>query len=606
MNKVYRTDIDGLRAIAIISTIFFHLGYLPNGYLGVDIFFVISGYLITGIISKDVEENKFSVLNFYERRIRRIIPLVLFCTLVSLIIGILFMLPDDLENLSQSIVATYFSSNNILLYITSQDYWAAQNNYKPLMHTWSLGVEEQFYLIYPFIFFFFKGSKRNLIFPVLILLTIFSLMLFFYTNNNASKFYFLQFRFFELSIGGICAIYFKNKFISTAYPRSHYLLFSSLIFIILILYFNLIESNDFKILTISIITSAILVLGGVHFQSNGTYKFLLSNKIIVGVGKISFSLYMWHQIVFAFSRYFIFEEITTEVAILLLLITLILSVISYYLIETPFRNRLTIKTKRLLITIGIPFFIILGTALYINSYKGILKYVPELELSKPSKPEIINSFSSLNDKNKQYNEAIEDINSPFSKSKKIKILVVGDSFARDFSNIILESSFKEIIELSYLQYTTLNIDNIDKFHKADFIFYSTLKPPSTKENVLKSLKNFEFEWNKLWIVGIKDFGKSNGIFYNRKNTNCQEYRTNMKKGILEINNQLRGEWNEKYIDIISLIIDSNDKVLVFTPECKFISHDTYHLTKYGAKFFADLLNSKLTKIFKSKSKRIFK
>jgi len=115
MNKTYRTDIDGLRAIAVISVILFHLGYLSNGYLGVDIFFVISGYLITGLVYNEVEENKFSVLKFYERRIRRIIPLVLLTTLIAFILGLIFMLPDDLENLCQSVFASNFSANNILM-----------------------------------------------------------------------------------------------------------------------------------------------------------------------------------------------------------------------------------------------------------------------------------------------------------------------------------------------------------------------------------------------------------------------------------------------------------------------------------------------------------
>ena len=165
MNKSYRTDIDGLRTIAIIPVILFHLGYMSNGYLGVDIFFVISGYLIKGIGFNELEENKFNILKFYERRLRRIIPLVLFTTTIAFLIGIIFMLPDDLENLCQSIFATNFSVNNILMYTTSADYWVVKNDYKPLMHTWSLGIEEQFYLFYPLIFFFLKGNKKSFYFP---------------------------------------------------------------------------------------------------------------------------------------------------------------------------------------------------------------------------------------------------------------------------------------------------------------------------------------------------------------------------------------------------------------------------------------------------------
>ena len=152
--------------------------------------------MITGIVYNEVLENKFSVIGFYERRIRRIFPLVLFTIAVAFIIGLLFMLPDDLENLCQSIFASNFSANNILMLITSDDYWAVKNDYKPLMHTWSLGIEEQFYLLYPIIFLFLKGEKKKFILPLLIILTSLSIILFLVSNNTSAKFYLIQYRFF--------------------------------------------------------------------------------------------------------------------------------------------------------------------------------------------------------------------------------------------------------------------------------------------------------------------------------------------------------------------------------------------------------------------------
>ena len=127
-NIKYRKDIDGLRAIAVLSVIFFHLGYLPNGYLGVDIFFTISGYLITKIVYAESVENKFSITQFYLRRIRRIIPLVLFTSSIAVLIGFFVMLPDDFENLCQSLIATNFFGNNILQLITTGNYWDIVNN----------------------------------------------------------------------------------------------------------------------------------------------------------------------------------------------------------------------------------------------------------------------------------------------------------------------------------------------------------------------------------------------------------------------------------------------------------------------------------------------
>lgn len=594
MNK-YRTDIDGLRAVAVIFVVLFHLGYLSNGYLGVDIFFVISGYLITGLVYKEVEENKLSVLKFYERRIRRIIPLVLTTTLTSFVLGLIFMLPDDLENLCQSIFATNFSANNILMHITSADYWAVKNDYKPLMHTWSLGIEEQFYLLYPVIFFFLKGDKKWLILPLLIFLATISLLLFFTYNNTSSKFYFLQYRFFELAIGGICAIIFKRE--CKFYTKSSYFLFAFLIAIIYMLSFNVIESYEIKVFVTTILTAGILVLGGLHFENNVFYKVLISNKLFIGIGKISFSIYMWHQIVYAFSRYFLVDKITLKYAIILSIIIVVLSIISYYFIENPFRNRNRIKTKPLLITIVISFLLITGSALYVYMMGGIIKNVPELGLTTSNRPLQLNFFSSQNNINIEYNENVKtNFDKPFSENNKsrIKVLVLGNSYGRDVSNVLLESSFKDSIEVRYSHLQGLSLESEEdlkiRIKKADFIFFGSNYPTE------QIIQKYNIDMSKVWIIGTKDFGNSNGIHYNRKIENYSTYRTYMKTGVLEKNQKLKKEWGIRYIDLIDLISDSEGRVLVFSPDGKFISQDTLHFTKFGAIFFAQLLDAKFREI----------
>ena len=145
----YRPEIDGLRAVAVIPVIMFHAGYkiFSGGFVGVDIFFVISGYLITTIIISELDSNNFSILSFYERRMRRILPALFLVMGVSSILSYFLMLPDELENFGQSVVATTLFSNNILLVLTS-GYWSLESEFKPLLHTWSLGVEEQYYIIF--------------------------------------------------------------------------------------------------------------------------------------------------------------------------------------------------------------------------------------------------------------------------------------------------------------------------------------------------------------------------------------------------------------------------------------------------------------------------
>ena len=602
MNKIYRTDIDGLRALAVISVILFHLGYINNGYLGVDVFFVISGYLITGIVYREVKNGRFSVLKFYERRIRRIIPLVLFTTLIAFILGIFFMLPDDLENLSQSVFASNLSINNILMYITSSDYWAVKNDYKPLMHTWSLGIEEQFYLLYPFLFFFLKKNRIKYILPVLIFLSIFSISAFLLKENSSAKFYFIQYRFFELSIGGIASIYFNSSTLNYKNNKSQYLLFSLLIILGGILMFPIKLDNDIKIILVTLITTGVLVFGDIHFEKNRIYKNIFSNKLISEIGKISFSIYMWHQIVFSFARYIKVNEITWGVSSILLTITLLLSICSYRFIENTFRNRKLWKTKSVLIFLSTFFVLITGASFYVYSIGGVIKDVPELGLKYEAFPEKMNFFSSTDGIQIQYNESVRSFDKPFSKSNKIKVLVIGNSFGRDFANVLFESDFIDDIEVSYFDNHRVLTDStiVNRLNHADYIFISTRRGIN-KSFISEIEEKFEFTINrkKIMLVGVKDFGYSNGINYNNINSdsfNPLTYRTDMKKGVFERNNELKSIWGEQYIDLIELVSDSTEKVLVFTPDLKFISQDTVHFTKFGAIYFANLLEEKLLNI----------
>jgi peptidoglycan/LPS O-acetylase OafA/YrhL len=344
----YRPEIDGLRAIAVLPVIFFHFGIMPNGYLGVDVFFVISGYLITGIIYKQILNNSFSIKNFYIKRTRRILPLVSFICLIALIIGVFTMLPDDLENLSQSIIATNFFSNNILQILTTKNYWDVVNEFKPLMHTWSLAIEEQYYLFYPFLFLLIGKKRISWLLPILVTSTIISIILYFSDFPEYQKFYLLQYRFFELSIGGIAAIVFFGKTIKHSF---NWLVIISLCSLLVVNFDFL--SDSIKLLLSVILTVLVLISNNSNRKIS---KILLENNVFILIGKISFSLYMWHQIVLAFARYFVFKELNAINLSIAFIITFALSYLSYKFIETPFRhskqfsNKMVLSTK-LLITI---------------------------------------------------------------------------------------------------------------------------------------------------------------------------------------------------------------------------------------------------------------
>ncbi|SNR74564.1 Peptidoglycan/LPS O-acetylase OafA/YrhL, contains acyltransferase and SGNH-hydrolase domains [Lutibacter agarilyticus] len=606
MKKMYRTDIDGMRAFAVISVILFHLGLLPNGYLGVDIFFVISGYLITGIIYNEVKENRFSIFSFYERRIRRIIPLVLFTTVSALITGIIFMSPNDLNVLSQNVLASNFSMFNIFMYITSNDYWAVSNEYNPMMHMWSLGIEEQFYLLYPFIFLILKGNKQKFIFPLLIFLTFISLALFYYSNDVSAKFYLLQYRFFELSSGGIAAIYFsKWELNKKQVKKSKIILFSMIIIIFIIIQFNIIPDNDTKIIVITFLSIGVLTIGKYHFNDNKLYKLIFSNTIISSLGKISFSLYLWHQIVFAFARYSFNLHINSIESIFLSFIIIItLSVFTYFFVENPLRNKQFIETKNVYKVVSLSFIIIVSASFYIYKINGRVKDFPQLNITKSLVPRLYNNFDIVNNSPALYNDRIKVLDKPFKKNNNLKVLIIGNSFARDFANILLETKLKESIELSYFDPWKADITTelINRTYNADYIFYSS-DIPTNKIMFDILISKFKIDIYKVWVVGLKNFGINNGVYYNstKESFGCDTIRTSIRKDIWKSNQELRLIWNDRYIDLIENIIDSKKNVPVFTKDCKFISHDTRHLTIFGALFFSDILEERLKDIIKEKN-----
>lgn len=572
--KGYRNEIDGLRAIAVVAVIAFHFGYLPNGFLGVDVFFVISGYLITGIIYREMNNNEFSVLKFYMRRTRRILPLTLFIVFVAMLIGLFVMLPDDLENLAQSIVATNIFGNNVLQAITTKNYWDVVNEFKPLMHTWSLGIEEQYYLAYPLLLLLIGKNHKKWLLPVLIMLGIASVLLYFLPFKDFQKFYYLPFRFFELAAGGIAALYLKDRvFISS---------FSSIFVVGLILMLlagNKLLPNQFVLPVTVMLTLAVIVT---YDGKSSISSFVLKNKLSVAIGLISFSLYMWHQVVLAFSRYFLIQKPELIHIASMSVAIVILSIFSYFVIEKPFRNKNKTSTRTVLSVLGLLFVVTTSSSLYIYTKGGIIRDVPELGISKNDGDRNIHA---------KYNARVHDYNKSFSDNPNtVKVLVIGNSFGRDWVNVLLESKFRKSLEISYIFHPFENPNLKYRADAADVIFFST----ANRGDVNK----LGLDTSKLFVIGTKNFGISSGYFYNYSGNDYFQQRTLMEDGYLEKNEELRQEWGSKYIDLIAKIIDKDNTVPVFTNENMFISQDCRHFTKAGAIYFSDLFEDELSKIFK--------
>jgi len=562
--------IDGLRAIAVLPVILFHFGYLPNGYFGVDVFFVISGFLITGLIYAECKERQFSIRYFYLRRARRILPMVSFITVFSVIVGLFVMLPHDLDTLAQSVIATTLFSNNILQAITTKDYWNIANEFKPLMHTWSLGIEEQYYFLYPVLFLLFSARKLKLILPILLVLTVISLTLYFMPFfGGSAKFYYLPFRFFELSFGGVFAVLLKDGILN---QKNSFISAFCLLSIVAVLTFNIkIIPNYLQLCLIISATCGVIVFtnDGKNFSS-----IILQNKFIVYIGMISFSLYMWHQVILAFTRYFILEEVTASWYFSIFVVTFVLSILSYNFIEQPFRDENKVSV-RLLLSVLIPVnCLILVFCMFLYLHAGVIRDVPELDITTTN----TSSFVRMG----AYNDKVSSYDRDFSEVDKIHVLVIGDSFARDFVNILLESKWNGRIEISYV-YDYNDAKVAKRARDASVIFYSTVDrdkldiPKDTTERVFG--------------IGTKSFGKSPGIFYNYRGEDYYNQRTVMREGITDLNDHYKEQWGSRFVDLIGYVADSKNTVPVFTPDHEFISGDCMHLTKAGAKYFAKLLEA---------------
>ena len=226
VDKTYRHDLDLLKGLAIVAVILYHAGWCKSGYLGVDVFFVLSGYFIVPKVIKGIETGSFRYFSFLEKRIFRLLPLVLLVSGLSLAVGYWGMLPLDLRYLSEEVIASSFFANNILQSLTTQNYWAAIYH-KVLMHNWYLGVLFQFYLIFPLLMLLFRRRMK----VALVVLTLLSMLLYLLPIDTiGNKYYMIQYRFFEIAAGGLMAV---------RTPKSSTMItYASFAFIVLMIFFG--------------------------------------------------------------------------------------------------------------------------------------------------------------------------------------------------------------------------------------------------------------------------------------------------------------------------------------------------------------------------------
>jgi peptidoglycan/LPS O-acetylase OafA/YrhL len=440
----YRREIDGLRALAVIPVLLFHAGFqsFSGGYIGVDIFFVISGYLITSIIINDLHAGTFSILKFYERRARRILPALFLVMFVSLPFAYLWMSPTGLHDFSKSVIAVSLFLSNILFW-KEAGYFATANELKPLLHTWSLAVEEQYYVLFPlFLMLAWRFGQRWII-SLLFVAALASLAVseWALARYISASFYLLPTRGWELLIGALAAFYlFSNT--NTNEKPTHLRLAAyqaaSSMGLLLITYAVFAYDKFTPFPGVNALLPTIGAVLIVLFANTQTLVGkLLGSKWLVGIGLISYSTYLWHQPLFSFVRHGSIQEPSKIVYLLLILVSLLLAYLTWKFVETPFRNKNIVKRKQILWfgLIGSLFFIAVGlVGIYNKGFEKRFNMPTSLSSSFDLTPAAWGCF----DKPQAHTRSdwLCDIG---SKQAKPSFIVFGDSHARSMFDAFSEA-----------------------------------------------------------------------------------------------------------------------------------------------------------------------
>lgn len=329
----YRPDVDGLRAVAVALVLLFHAGLgFSGGFIGVDVFFVISGFLITGLILKEQAAGNFSLGNFWVRRVRRILPAATVMAVTVLMAGSVLLLPEELVDLSQSTIAQQLMSANVYFW-RSTNYFDGPADLKPLLHTWSLAVEEQFYLGYPFLLLLLR---RRATVPILGILTVgsFALSVWGVRHHPAASFYLLPTRAWELLIGGmICFLPKPSRLPPWSLATSSWLSLGAIVAAGWC-YSSTTPFPGTAALLPCLATGALIYANSERLSQPAS---LLAARPVVFAGLLSYSLYLWHWPIFAFWRIWLGEP-TPAAAVALLGISAGVAYASWKYIETPFRR----------------------------------------------------------------------------------------------------------------------------------------------------------------------------------------------------------------------------------------------------------------------------
>ncbi len=373
----YRRDVDGLRALAIVPVVLYHAGspYFPGGFVGVDVFFVISGFLITSIIRHQIGNDTFTIAGFYERRCRRILPALITVITVCSIVGYLIMLPGQYADFAASALASLlFVSNGFFWRQTG--YFAPVAEWMPLLNTWSLAVEEQYYVVFPLFMLMVRRWLAARQFAVIGIVFAGSFVLSAYGAHHhpSAAFYLTPFRAWEILLGVLVA-YWPSPTLKSRWLREVVSLVGLLMLLVpVVLYDAQIAFPGFAASVPCLGTAVLLVVG----QTGPSFvKSALGTRVLVFIGLISYSLYLWHWPLFVFMRLrFAQTHLSPELAALGTTLSFLLAVVSWRFVETPFRRKDTLNRRRIFRYSGVSVLLAISVAAAVYFSDGIPSRVP--------------------------------------------------------------------------------------------------------------------------------------------------------------------------------------------------------------------------------------
>ena len=650
----HREEIDGLRALAILPVILFHAGFpvFSGGFVGVDVFFVISGYLITSIILSEKSAGTFSLWKFYERRARRLLPALFLVLYVSIPLAWVCLLPADFKNFSLSLIAVTAFASNFLFWWWS-GYFDTASELKPLLHTWSLGVEGQYYLLFPIFLILTWRFGRRRILITLMSLAIASLLVAQWASVDRPffTFFLLPTRGFELLIGAGVAFLLENKHsipnpsanpsatlsqnsdaVSTPESRKSYRSFRVLdqilewipdfkhrnafaeivptigLALVVAPIFAFDKQTPFPSIyaLIPTVGTAILIVFATQKVLVGR---VLASRPLVGVGLISYSAYLWHQPLFAFAKQRSAERPDQTILALISVFAIVLSYFSWKYIERPFRSERRFSRGQICrwgFAGGMVLFVIGAVGYWWAGF-------PDRFPGDDRQLAALDTIQMGRYTDKRFTAALDR---PFDASGKKRVLIIGDSFAKDLVNAIYESGLSEKIQLSthfissdcgnlYLQreistfiqpaklalckragwYESEKLKRL--LNGTDEIWLSSAWSFWVAAFLPESIGNLKRDFGKeVLVFGSKNFGEvtAKGLL-KIPATSRLDAKNPIRQDVVLVNGLMRAMFpNSAFIDITAMMCANDMQCRLFDPEGELLSYDGAHLTPPGARY----------------------